>query len=249
MTDDDTRDRRPPARRGEATRATDPAKDVLEEALANAPPLDDLDAWAERDREIQARVNRERAGGQRAALEARGRQFVKDCGFPERAVDFAIAPERAQPFVAVSDWEPTRRKNILVLSGDQGIGKTVAACAFALRSAYATWRYARAAIFGSTSRYDREAHERITAGCLVLDDLGAEYVDGKGSFLADLDELVDFYYSRPSRQLVVTTNLSAELFKLRYPSERLLGRIREAAVWREFGAAACLRPAPKGGPK
>lgn len=261
-------ERRVARRRGGEAGAAEIIGDILGHAMANAPALDDDAAWAARDAKIQADKDRVAAGAERARLETRAAVWTADHDFPERAVMVATAPDKTAPVAAALEWAPTTRKNILVLSGDQGIGKSVAACAHALRSSYTVWRYVRAATFQATSRFDRARREDYSAGSLILDDLGAEYMDGKGAFLADLDELVDFYYSRPSRTLIITTNVSARDtrdlsakgketdargdFARRYGSERLLGRLREAAVWREFGGAPCLRPAPatpRGGAK
>jgi len=233
-------------RRGEAE-ASEDVGEVLSRAMANAPALDDDAAWAARDAEIQAARDRATADAERDRLGKRAAAFVHDHGFPERAAMLALAPDKTKPVEAALAWAPTPSKNILVLSGDQGIGKTVAACALALRSKFQTWRYVRAPTFQATSRFDRASREDFTAGALVLDDLGVEYADNKGSFLADLDELVDFYYSRPSRPLVITTNVAGKDFGSRYKSERMMGRLREAAVWREFGGAQCLRPVRGGG--
>lgn len=235
-------------RRGGEGSAGEDVAGLLARALAGAPPLDDAAAWAERDAKIQAERDRAAAAEERTRLEKRAALFVADLDFPERAVACAVAPDKTVPIDAALAWAPTTRKNILVLCGDQGIGKTVAACAIALRSSYQTWRYVRAHTFQATSKFDRARREDFTAGALILDDLGSEYADAKGSFLSDMDELVDFYYSRPSRPLIITTNVAAKHFPTRYRSERMMGRIRESAVWREFADAPCLRPAAKGAP-
>ncbi len=230
-------------RTGRTSSMSDDLSDLL--SLVNAPPLDDAEAWAERDARVQAQ--REMAAGRdaRDVLERRGAELVADHGFPERAMAMAVSgATKSMVLDAALSWRPTPAKSILILSGDQGVGKTVAACAYALQSP-GSWRYVRAATYQGTSRFDRAARDRLLSGSLVLDDLGAEYVDEKGSFLADLDELIDHYYSRPSRTLVITTNVSSRTFSTRYRSARLLGRLREASVWREFGDAQCLRPAPR----
>ena len=66
----------------------------------------------------------------------------------------------------------------------------------------------------------------------MLDDLGAEYVDAKGSFLVDLDELIDTYYG-DERPLVITTNLTKDDFKARYGA-RIERRVRECGKWLSF---------------
>ena len=64
---------------------------------------------------------------------------------------------------------------------------------------------------------------------MCLDDLGAEYVDTKGSFLVDLDELIDAHYA-DRRPLFITTNLAWSVFVERY-GERIVSRMRQCARW------------------
>jgi len=78
---------------------------------------------------------------------------------------------------------------------------------------------ARGATVATSSRYDLEARARWhDPTWLVLDDLGAEYSDGKGSFRVDLDEL-----DASQRTLVITTNCTAADFRSRY-GERIVDR-------------------------
>lgn len=214
-------------------------------AGAKLPPLDDLEAWERRDAEVKAKLESDAAAAERARQGLLAQELVKDHGFPDRAMEHALAGADTQPMLATKSWSADR-KNILVLAGPNGIGKTVAACAYVLRSSVAIWRYARSATFARASRYDRADRDGLMAGSLILDDLGAEYLDGKGSFLSDMDELVDFYYSNRRRRLIITTNLTAGEMVARYQSERLISRLREAAVWREMGSAPCLRPPGRG---
>jgi hypothetical protein len=229
--------------------------------LKNLPPLDDEAAWAERDQQTLAAIAAEAAKARREGLAKRARQLVADFGFPPRAMTIAeqVAVARFErrqlpPAAGGPPTEPVNTlmldaarawvssgKPILVLAGSYGTGKTVAACALALASQTERWTFLRAAELARSSRYARGERDEVLAGGMVLDDLGAEYLDGKGSFLVDLDELVDSYYAN-GRPLVITTNASAKTFKERYQSDRLISRLREAALWREEGAAVCLRP-------
>src|SRR6185503_16570805 len=45
---------------------------------------------------------------------------------------------------------------------------------------------------------------------LVIDDLGAELLDGKGVFKSLLDEIFDAFYSS-KRRLIITTNLQPKI--------------------------------------
>lgn len=235
--------------------------ELVTAALAGQPPLEDADAWARRDEEVQKIIADRAAAAERIRLERRARALTDerelgDAALPMRAMEWAAAqlgvPMASAPPAGAVLSQPMQGahfsagKTILVLSGPCGTGKTAAACWLALQSTYTTWHYAHAARFLAESRYERGRSDLRSVwarGALILDDLGMEYADAKGSFLADLDELVDAAYAR-RRPLVITTNQPRDDFKKRYPSERLIQRLREAASWREFGSAPCLRPAP-----
>ena len=246
-TKDDDIDEDKPAPDAERTGSETTASAALGGLLASLgvtlPPLDDEAAWAERDAEVQAQIARRERDGMRGELELRARQLGEPDGggFPARALRHAIEPRETGPVIAARRWRPVA-KNILVLSGPCSIGKTVAACIPALTSSR-LWHFARAADYFSSSRYDRKQRRRLIGSALVLDDLGAEVLDAAGNVLADLDELVDTFYAA-ERPLIITTNLGAAGMKERYPSERTISRLREAASWHEFGAAESLRPPP-----
>lgn len=87
------------------------------------------------------------------------------------------------------------------------------------------------------SRYsDDEMRPLEDALLLVLDDLGMEFADEKGSFLATLDALLNARYAA-RLYTVITTNLPAKAFKARY-GERIADRIREAGRFVELDAAS-----------
>jgi len=162
-------------------------------------------------------------------------------GFPRRAVEGAVAADETNAMIArIRDWD-IERENVLVISGPKGVGKTVAAAWWAMRRAIPP-AFVRAALFAASSRYDREDRQRwLSADALVLDDLGAEYADGKGSFLVDLDELVDMYYG-DRRPLLVTTNCNVVKFVERY-GERIADRVRESGAFFEWSGPS-LRGRP-----
>jgi len=128
---------------------------------------------------------------------------------------------------------------LIVLSGDPGCGKTVAAAAWLRELICADGRvtpfqvyhgrqplFVTAARLSRWDRYDRDAMDMLLrADRLVLDDLGSEYADVKGNFLAIVDELVSERHGN-RRPMVMTTNLAADAFKARY-DERIADRIRE----------------------
>lgn len=187
---------------------------------------DELAAW--RRRQAAADAARMARGDARAGA-------LLAAGFPQRAVNFAATVDERHPVIArIRDWGGGGRSDasIMILSGPKGCGKTVAAAWWALRHRPMP-AFLRASTFAASSRYSRDDRERwMGAAALVLDDLGAEYADGKGSFLVDLDELVDVFYG-DCRPLLITTNCGVDAFKARY-GERIADRIRECGVFFEW---------------
>lgn len=179
-------------------------------------------------------VERQIAEAWEQQLERRARTEAKRVAeicdrFPERAVQAARAADMAAPAIRQLVAWTQRGGNIAVLAGAVGCGKTTAAAWWALQQPYAP-EFLRATAFAASSRYDRDARDRWErAPGLVLDDLGAEYADAKGSFRVDLDELVDVFYG-DKRSLIITTNCSADEFRVRY-GERVVDRLRECGTW------------------
>ena len=190
---------------------------------------EDLDAWKRQ----QAAVDRERRA--QTLPPPAGMVNLLDAGFPRRAIEHALAADESNEMIArLRDWD-VRRDNVFVMSGSKGIGKTVAAAWWALRRKSPPL-FVRAATFAASSRYDRSDSDGkgrwLAASALVLDDLGAEFLDAKGSFLVDLDELVDVFYG-DRRPLLITTNCPRGEFVKRY-GERIVDRIRECGVFFEW---------------
>lgn len=134
---------------------------------------------------------------------------------------------------------------ITVLCGAPGCGKTVAAAKWLFDRTRETQRcdgkWLTAARLARWPRYsDSDMEPLMSVGRLVLDDLGTEYLDEKGSFMATLDELLNERYAR-QRPTVITTNLNAGGFKTRY-AERIVDRIREDGQFVAL-ASASLRSA------
>lgn len=149
--------------------------------------------------------------------------------FPRRAIDAArTADDSTAAIRRVCSWTP-ETESILVLSGAPGCGKTVAATWWASKQRR-TPRFVRATTFAASSRYDRDTRDTwFNARGLVLDDLGTEYLDAKGSFLVDLDELLDVFYG-DKKPLLITTNCTKDAFKERYGA-RVVDRLRESGSW------------------
>lgn len=146
--------------------------------------------------------------------------------WPQRAVEIALAADETKMSIqAISAFEG---RGALVLSGDVGRGKTVAAAWWSIRQPVAV-TFVRAATLARTSRYSGTWEQWMKARALCIDDLGAEFADVKGSFAVDLDELIDTFYAS-QRTLIVTTNCKAGIFKQRYGA-RVLDRLSESGKW------------------
>jgi hypothetical protein len=145
-------------------------------------------------------------------------------------------PRKTEPMEAVSG-----DVKMLVLSGKTGCGKTAAACWWlfgptrnAKEDKYGGYQsapgpkpsFVTSADIATASQFDESRQRGLReASMLVIDDMGIEYSDVKGYFSSIIDTLVNDRYAN-SRPLIMTTNLSAEAFKLRY-GERIADRIRE----------------------
>jgi DNA replication protein DnaC len=205
-------------------------------ALAAAHQLPDLtdEEWDERDAQIQSDLEAKEAE-ERGQADERRRELLLEREAPERAVDGIHAPsfmETSEACLALYGLQNDAR-SIRVLAGGVGSGKTFAAVWWLAQYGGPSPLFMRVSEFETISRYDKEHRRRWkTASALVLDDLGAEYADGKGNLLADLDELIDVYSGRTA-QLIITTNLKPDQFKERYKS-RIVSRLRAGARWKSL---------------
>ncbi len=176
------------------------------------------DARIAAERATEADLSRPPAPAEHAHLE----RYVA-LGWPLRAL---IHAEKSGDPKIVGDVDA--RRNIAILAGDHGTGKTVASAAWMFHSKK-TARFTTTFAFSTSSRFNDEAREKLHSMPLVLDDLGAEYADEKGSFLANLDELIDMFYGS-MRPLIITTNLAKTALRARY-GNRIGDRLHESARW------------------
>jgi len=185
--------------------------------------------WEEHDAAVEAS---RRAAEQREALAARRGavdEMIKSDGWPRRAIEAALDADESKTAIVKLRAIELSDRNVIVIGGAPGCGKTVGAAWWALRRRTTT-KFVRASTFAAASRYDRKEREMwLKAPALVLDDAGAEYNDAKGSLMVDLDELIDTFYG-DRRPLLITTNCSASDFKTRY-GERITDRLRECGRW------------------
>lgn len=206
------------------------------EIVEDVPP-----EWRERDAAARAERIREEAEAQRQRLQAVSKLKVAS-GIPEMFLDI-IEGSTFKPTVATSEVERAGFK-ILVLAGKPGNGKTVAACRWLLDGLHAQRPplFVTAARLSRWDRYNNAEMDRLLlAPRLVLDDLGEEYNDTKGNFLAVLDETVCDRLSN-KRATIITTNLDVDQFTARY-GVRIRDRIRESGRWVGF-AEPSMRGAP-----
>ena len=210
-----------PPRTGRAASMSDLVVDIPMPAITD-------EQWTAREAEMAA------AAQAKARAEAERRPaMLRAAGFPRRAVDWAFrADETAAAITRVRAWDP-RAESVLVIAGSRGCGKTVAATWWAAQRIehHPVPVFMRAATFAASSRYDRSSRDLLLdAPALVFDDLGTEFLDSKGSFLVDLDELIDVYYG-DYKPLLITTNATLDEFRERV-GERITDRIRECgAFW------------------
>lgn len=209
----------------------------ISKVLALVPQLSE-DEWIARDAAVAAERNRQTEASKGAAAAAK-RAELEAAGFPLRALRVAEVAEKNETIARIETWDRALASGgrcVLVLAGAPGCGKTVSATRWALGRARVP-RFLRAASFAAQSRYDDAKRDLLASPAIVLDDLGAEYADAKGSFLTDLDELVDTFYGN-EKPLVITTNVeSREQFASRY-GLRIFDRLRECALWLEVGASS-----------
>lgn len=185
--------------------------------------------WAANDAQIAADRDRE-AFAPRATVNPSIAEVLAADGWPVRAVEAAGKLDETKGCIPqLRTWDADDR-NVLVLSGQAGVGKTVGAAWWARQQPFSVL-FVRASTFAASSRYDRagERDRLLNARALVLDDLGAEYADAKGSLVVDLDELVDTYYG-DKRPLIITTNSTLAQFVDRY-GQRIASRLTESGRW------------------
>lgn len=163
------------------------------------------------------------------------RSRLSAAGVPERTLTHVfdaqpLETEALKALQAALESKPT----IVVLSGGVGCGKSCAA-AWWLSQAEGAW--VAAADLAKVG--DDAVTAQLRAKRLVLDDLGMEYLDGKGYLLAKLDSLVE-HRNANMMPTVITTNLGAAEFKSRY-GKRVEDRIREAGPFVVIAAPSLRR--------
>jgi DNA replication protein DnaC len=236
---------------------------TLDAAIANVEATVDfetlghsLEWWEQRDREVKAEIEQATAEAERSRMLSRSSE-LRDNGFPEMFVTAALgelaetpAILRARAFIQLVERMP--RKRLLLLAGGVGAGKTTAATFVLLKGQDPRPGFMRINELERRGRYDKKLDEWLKdKTSLVIDDVGAESLDGKGVFRSLLDEIVDMFYGN-RRTLVMTTNLrpvreatdKEDQFRERY-GERIWSRLGQVAMWGDCGTRDLRREASR----
>ena len=163
-------------------------------------------------------------------------ECLKKWGVPERILHNlsdigSLVSTKAKEAVTNFLLQP-REAWCLVLSGGKGTGKSTAAAVWLYGNVpehtprYLSRYWWTGTRIARTNGYHKDYEKMMETRCMVIDDLGIEYLDKNGNFLQRLDELMDERYSN-FRRTVITTNLNAAAFKDRY-GERVSDRLRES---------------------
>lgn len=208
--------------------------------------------WEKRDREVAQERAKDAAALEISRMTTRAGE-LRENGFPDMAVSAALAElddtaamQRARLFVQMAMHG--LRKRLLILAGGVGVGKTTAATWVTMKGQDPRPGFIRISELERRGRYDKDLGEWLgEKTSLVIDDVGAEYLDGKGAFRSLLDEIIDTFYSN-RRTLVMTTNLrprrgkdedgkdkdEPEQFYERY-GDRVWSRLSQLGEWGDCG--------------
>lgn len=161
--------------------------------------------------------------------------------FPPRLVEFLLADKRIETHATkhAADFV-ANELTILALTGGTGAGKTLAGCWIAQEVGGTRPGFIRATRLERAGRYDRDLDAWLRSRTmLVIDDLGVEFLDGKGAFISILDELVDIAWCRRTR-LVFTANLDAKGLAERL-GQRIWSRVADVGMVGPCGATDLRR--------
>jgi DNA replication protein DnaC len=193
-----------------------------------------------RDEEERERLDRERRARDEAELAVRRRETAHRSVLPPRVADTILGQsfERGPAIAAVDKWS-AGDKQVLVLRGGVGSGKTTAAghavsLVLSGMSDYDTrhsttrkhgpdisWHRPNDFVSAMLHSYDSEA-PKLGRKLIVIDDIGRETKQ-------DFCEAVCAFLDDSLVRLVMTTNLSRDEFRARY-DERLLDRLNDVGV-------------------
>ena len=164
-------------------------------------------------------------------------------GVPADLARIVLAGFQITPSIEALRCALNEGARIAILSGGVGVGKSVAAAWWLSRALEAhdgrAWmRWVNAHHLARMASFDWHylLDEVEMVDFLVLDDLGIEYLDGKGWLSSALDSII--YQRHGNRRLTVaTTNLGARAFTARY-GERIADRLRECGTFIEIAGCS-----------
>lgn len=246
-------------RRARAARGLKSDAEVAAEVDAIKWQLESLE-WRPRTRNQHdaemvkaAREARKRADDNAREHAARRWVFIND-GFSKHHTALVLADELAEtPAMKFARSFAAGPKRMIVFGGSVGAGKTTGATWLAWHHGGSHAGAITATQLAKAGMYDDKVNNFVQSRTLlVVNDLGAEFLDGKGMFRSVFDGLVDEYYERGAR-LVITTNLGKEDLAERYGA-RVVSRLAEVGTFvrcgdedlrRTMPAPALVIPEPK----
>ena len=226
------------------TKTTSHFSEILEEQLERMN-REFVERAEEHDRRMLHddgyRVQFEANEAEQAANElAKHRLWLEVVGMPRKDVSLVLEGDVDDTkAIQAARWFAGQPHGMLILAGVRGCGKTVAANWLIGELLTGDPEHAPSARFIDVARLTRTSRYKADqigplekVGLLVIDDLGMEYGDERGSFLATLDGLINARYSAQLKT-VITTNLPWAKFKKRY-GERIADRLRECGRFVEL---------------
>lgn len=214
-------------------------------------------AWEEANPELAAAWREAAAENEARDTDADNRRedaslamHLEACGVGRLTVGAVVGPGfRATPAVAaVAEWLASG-STFLLLVGGAGTGKTVAAANVLreARVAYGAGRYAYSAEAGLFVRAAGLARALFTGDergllerarrvpWLIVDEVGGEYADVGGRWLAEFEDLLDARHEA-RRRTILTSNLTTDELRTRLGDRirsRIAGAGRIVSVGRE----------------
>jgi len=170
-------------------------------------------------------------------------------GAPLRALMVALAPteelERNRWYQTAAQWARERHSGILMLVGDPGVGKSIAAARYVLsedtRRRGVAWVQAGSLGMDDFAEANRRLRRLIRVPCLVLDELGGQGSTGRVA-VERLGNLITERHGA-GRPTVITTNKDKEQIAAIYDAvepqkgerasdrSRIMDRVREGGCY------------------
>lgn len=200
----------------------------LQELIKRAMEASESPELAARRAEAEAREQRKRQQNMVAVLEA--------VGVPKKTREAALGVlEMNSSLGQVRSWGQSRQ-TMLVIAGDHGIGKSVAAAWWLGQTVQditpspktqRRWWWPMALV--RKGAYTEGIEQLHQVSSLVIDDASAEFSDEKGFFASIFTELINARYEAQLPTLLTANGNPAD-FRRRY-GERFFDRLCEVGAW------------------